>query len=894
MAGSADRRDMPSPDSLQDAEPPQTGGAPNLFAPISAASRITGNSRVRRQHSREQMTPGSTYDFGRDEEPLYGLGFAGAAQDAAAAELPQGIPSVFLRRTWADPKPLTPDASPYSYGLRGVPTPDALMNGYLASAPNTPPPSEKPEAVSQSGSPLFATPRGIPLRDVPAAGLLSQAGTAYPWAAPPRPESYRQEGATYDGADGYPPYAMSDSHAPSDRGAPYAMGEQRPAPQAAAPYAARVPRAAYERGAPFPVSEQRPATPTARGFFTPDSAVAPTQRYSLGGLAGRGRLEIDGSTAMQSAEAVASETVAQESEPAAQPLPPAEWSDPEKPATHARRRSQRAQPASPPTDTPAQPEYQPRHGGRQAGYEPQPMAEPGAWPAHDWPEPAPVETTSVWRVSDVRMFQRGNPGVSPDYAASPQPGMPYGAALDVPAALPGGSRYPEGQPDGYGYAPPVAAGYPYAAEGFPYPAEGFPYPAEGYPGEAYGAYPTPEADAQSTGTYAPVGTEGQPPSTYPPASYGQEAPGLYPSGGGRQPRLEYAQADGDGRTPIGLRERFSRRLATIGGKRLVLYGLIGLGMLFCLIEGFKMVPSLWANEQEKTDYVEEYYALTGETLTTGPGSVELLPPGVTYAPSATPTPVQTPTASPRIAQNDPLIGVMDAGGQATDFQPALPAVTPATRTRLTKYPDNALLSVGEAFTDLRAENPDVVGTLRIPGVLDEVLVQHNNTFYLNHNARGTLAATGAVFVDESCSLKKPPENLLLRGQAGDAAKLFGPLLQYESGGTGFISQHGIVTCDTIYEQANYVIFAVLRADGVTNSPGYFNYAGYPTFQSDTQMLNYVAAAKQQSLYRINVGVRPSDRLLTLATLSEGSDTESLVILCRMLRSDETATSIRPD
>ena len=101
-------------------------------------------------------------------------------------------------------------------------------------------------------------------------------------------------------------------------------------------------------------------------------------------------------------------------------------------------------------------------------------------------------------------------------------------------------------------------------------------------------------------------------------------------------------------------------------------------------------------------------------------------------------------------------------------------------------------------------------------------------------------------------------------------------------------------CDTLYEQAQYVIFAIFRADSVVGSADYFNYAGYPTFPSDTLMTNYVQAAKGRSIVKIAVGVKPSDRLLTLSTVAEGSDTTSLVILCRMLRNGESSAYIAQD
>ena len=382
---------------------------------------------------------------------------------------------------------------------------------------------------------------------------------------------------------------------------------------------------------------------------------------------------------------------------------------------------------------------------------------------------------------------------------------------------------------------------------------------------------------------APPERAAQPP--YGAPQPGPEAQGEEPTaGGGRRAgrRAERAQ------TPP---------VKPMGPVRTAVIVAVSVGLLFCLIEGVKMARSLLASEQGSVDVMQEYQALGGPAdATAAANGVQLLPAGVTFTPTATPQPQQTPTPEPRIAQNDPLIGVVDSGGAAaTGFQAALPTATPVTRTRLTQYPGNTLQVKDPSFDALRQENRDVVGRLSIPGVLEETLVQRNNTFYLNHNARGQVGENnGAVFVDESCVLTVPPENLLVRGQANDAAKLLGPLLQYQTGGRDFVAQHGIITCDTLYEKAQYVVFAVIRADSVTSSENYFNYAGYPTFQSDALMLRYVEAARGKSLYPISVGVRASDRLLTLATLPQSGDTTCLVLLCRMLRNGEAPGNIQKD
>ena len=319
-----------------------------------------------------------------------------------------------------------------------------------------------------------------------------------------------------------------------------------------------------------------------------------------------------------------------------------------------------------------------------------------------------------------------------------------------------------------------------------------------------------------------------------------------------------------------------------------------LAVLFCVVEIARMAQSLMVNQQDLQSDRQELSELAGVDPNATAEAVDLLPAGQTYAPTNTPLPVRTPTPEPRIAQNDPLIGVLDSGGAAGDIQTVQPAVTSPARTRLTAYPNNPLLNVSDEFTTLRQQNADVVGRLTIDGVLDETLVQRNNTYYLTHNARNVMGYGGAVFVDEGILLKKPPENLLIRGQATDEGKLLQPLAQYGLAGKAFVQSHGIVTCHTLYEQADYVVFAVIRADSDTTSANYFNYAGYLSFQTDEQMLAYVQNARSRSLYPIAVGVQASDRLLTLATLPENGDTTCWVLLCRMLRSGETAAHIQAE
>lgn len=306
-------------------------------------------------------------------------------------------------------------------------------------------------------------------------------------------------------------------------------------------------------------------------------------------------------------------------------------------------------------------------------------------------------------------------------------------------------------------------------------------------------------------------------------------------------------------------------------------------LVFCVIEMGKIVLDLLQNEEEMKAVREEYYAKSGTELLMDASRVELLPPGVTFTPTATPPPIEG------LAQvGDPTEGeVVNAVAQE---EPGGAVATLNQRTKAASYVDNPMGNIREEFESLRANNTDTVGHLVIDGVADEIVVQRNNTYYLTHSARGSFSASGAVFMDEACSIKSPPENVLLRGQSAGQNNPFQSLRGYVDGGAEYVRQHALVRFDTLYEEAQYVVFAVVMASSDPQSPQYFNYAGYPSFLSDRQMESYVNAAKQQSLYEIPVEVLPSDRLLTLSTIGDGTTKGSLVIMARKLRAGETAQS----
>lgn len=306
-------------------------------------------------------------------------------------------------------------------------------------------------------------------------------------------------------------------------------------------------------------------------------------------------------------------------------------------------------------------------------------------------------------------------------------------------------------------------------------------------------------------------------------------------------------------------------------------------LLFCGIEVYRIAKDVVGSQAQLSEYRDLYLRENNVDFSRSAKAVALRPAGETYPPTASPVPRNTPTPTPRISQADPLIG---AFADVDPNQSVAPGnETPAPRYKLDRYPFNPLLIIRDEITNLQLTNADIVGRLRIDGVMDELVVLRNNTYYLNHNASGDYSGYGAVFADQNMGFRFPPENIVLYGRTSNPGKTFAPLKEYVEQGLEFAKLHPYVTFASPYEEARYGIVAVIQSSGDPAASDYFD-AQVLSFATDEEMLAYVSEAVSKSLYVFNADVRATDRLLTLVTLSDGTDLSRIIVVCRMLREGE--------
>ena len=115
---------------------------------------------------------------------------------------------------------------------------------------------------------------------------------------------------------------------------------------------------------------------------------------------------------------------------------------------------------------------------------------------------------------------------------------------------------------------------------------------------------------------------------------------------------------------------------------------------------------------------------------------------------------------------------------------AVPAITPIPQNTdllpVVYYPGNASARVRDRFSSLQRQNKDIIGWVRIDELLDEPVVQRDNTFYLTRDYRGYHNVNGAIFLDENCGLKTRPYTLTIYGHNMKTGAMFGGLRNYEN------------------------------------------------------------------------------------------------------------------
>ena len=232
---------------------------------------------------------------------------------------------------------------------------------------------------------------------------------------------------------------------------------------------------------------------------------------------------------------------------------------------------------------------------------------------------------------------------------------------------------------------------------------------------------------------------------------------------------------------------------------------------------------------------------------------------VTVAPTGTDTPAGTPEPLPDTTVPAPAETTVPVEA------PAVSAVLPEVA-----YPNGYELV--PRIQELRKKSEYIIGWITMDD-LDEPVALKDNEFFLNHDATGKRNSNGAIFMEEGTRLLTRPYTILLYGHNMKSGMMFGNMRKYED--PVYCRKHRTFRFDTLYEEGQYEIFAVVTISVTPGKARYLNLWALQSTDRETRK-DALASLKRANSYVSTAEVGEEDQILLLVTCV-GDDDERLVV-----------------
>lgn len=195
------------------------------------------------------------------------------------------------------------------------------------------------------------------------------------------------------------------------------------------------------------------------------------------------------------------------------------------------------------------------------------------------------------------------------------------------------------------------------------------------------------------------------------------------------------------------------------------------------------------------------------------------------------------------------------------------------------------------FDKLKAINPDIIGWISISNteVNNPVFQTDNNQFYVDHDMDKAYNSYGALFLDYRCRIdpKALTRNQIIYGHNMRYGAMFGTLDEYRS--IDFYKKNPLIQFDSLYEQRQYKIFAIMVVNDAEDDTFGYTYSAYRTdFTNDDDFMSWIQHSRDRSLFDTTVDVNTEDEIITLSTCCYDYENARFVILGRLVRDGESA------
>lgn len=190
----------------------------------------------------------------------------------------------------------------------------------------------------------------------------------------------------------------------------------------------------------------------------------------------------------------------------------------------------------------------------------------------------------------------------------------------------------------------------------------------------------------------------------------------------------------------------------------------------------------------------------------------------------------------------------------------------------------------DKYENLYKLNNDFMGWLSIDGmVIDYPVMQsmYDEEYYLRRNFDKEYSYPGTLFIDTSCDVEKPSDNIIIYGHHMNTGKMFHDLEKYED--ESFYEKHKYITFDTIYGRGEYEVIAAFRTKIYDVDYTGFKYYTFFNANDKADFDYFVSNCKSLTPYNIETTAGYGDKLITLSTCAYHTENGRFVVVAKKIK-----------
>lgn len=196
------------------------------------------------------------------------------------------------------------------------------------------------------------------------------------------------------------------------------------------------------------------------------------------------------------------------------------------------------------------------------------------------------------------------------------------------------------------------------------------------------------------------------------------------------------------------------------------------------------------------------------------------------------------------------------------------------------YTEN--IRISEQYEQVFEQNPDMIGWIKIKDTRINYPVMQSvekPNFYLNHGFDKRYTAYGCPYVQETCDVNTPSDNVLIYGHHMDDGSMFSALDDYKS--KNFWEEHKTIIFNTLTQHNDYEIVAVFKTTVNTSNKDAFKYYHFTNADTKVEFNDYIAKCKELSFYDTGVTAEYGDKLITLSTCEYSQVNGRIVVVAKL-------------